>query len=193
MPTELSNTKWIKATAIGWLSGIILVLLLAMVFEGMGIHSMQFFMGIGMGAGVGFMQWHVLRKILAINKNWILAAVTGMSVPFLLFDLLQIFAGVKLGPDYILYSVSIAALLTGILQSLILKKFTPAANLWVAANIMGWIAATLTFLSINYTKQVFSNNLVIFFVNIAVMLAGGFVFGFITWMFLKKILPIQKQ
>lgn len=177
----------------GWLSGIILVLLLAMAFEGMGIHNMQFFMGTGMGAGVGFMQWYSLRKIIAIDKSWIYAAVAGMSIPFLFFDLLQIFAGVKLGPDYILYSVCIAALLTGTLQYLILKRFTAAANLWIAANIMGWIAATLTFLSINYTKQVFNSNLVIFFVNIAVMLAGGFVFGFITWMFLKKILSLQKQ
>ncbi len=189
----LSKGKWIKAIAIGWLSGIILVLLLAMLFEGTGIHNMQFFMGTGMGAGVGFMQWRALRKIIAINKNWILAAIAGMSIPFLFFDLLQIFAGIKLGPNYILYSVCIAALLTGILQSFTLKKFTPAANLWIVANIIGWIAATLTFLSINYTKQVFSNNMVIFFVNIAVMLAGGFVFGFITWMFLKKILPLQKQ
>lgn len=189
----LSKGKWIKATAIGWLSGIILVLLLAMAFEGMGIHNMQFFMGIGMGAGVGFMQWRALRKIIAVNKDWILAAVIGMSVPFLLFDLLKIFAGFTLGPNYILYSVCLAALLTGVLQFFILKRFTGEAILWIIANIIGWIAATLTFLSINYTQQVFSNNMVIFFVNIAVMLAGGFVFGFITWMFLKKILPLQKQ
>lgn len=193
MPAGLSSTEWIKATAIGWLSGIIMVLLLAMAFEGVGIHNMQFFMGIGMGAGVGFMQWYSLRKTIPVNKNWILAAVTGMSVPFLLFDLLKIFAGLTLGPNYILYSVCLAALLTGVLQFLILKRFTGEAMLWIIANIIGWIAATLTFLSINYTQQVFSNNMVIFFVNIAVMLAGGFVFGFITWMFLKKILPLQKQ
>lgn len=192
MPT-LSNIKWIKATALGWLLGITLVLLLAMAFEGVGIHNMQFFIGIGMGTGVGLMQWRALRKTIPVNKSWIYAAVAGMSIPFLLFDLVQIFAGIKLGANYILYSVSIAALLTGTFQYLILKKFTAAANLWIPSNIIGWIAATLTFLSINYTKQVFSNNLVIFLVNIAVMLAGGFVFGFITWMFLKKILPLQKQ
>lgn len=189
----LSKWKWIYATAIGWIFGIALVLLLAMSFEGVGIHNMQFFMGIGMGVGVGLMQWRSLKKILPISKNWIFSSVIGMSLPFLLFDLLKILAGVTLGPNYILYSVCLAALLTGVLQFFILKRFTGEATLWIIANIIGWIAATLTFLSINYTKQFFSSNLVIFLVNILVMLAGGFVYGGITWVFLKRILRLHKQ
>jgi hypothetical protein len=45
-------------------------------------------LGIGMGIGLGFMQWLILRKWIADALNWIWFLVLGLTIPFLLFELL---------------------------------------------------------------------------------------------------------
>ncbi len=48
-------TRWVRATALGWLVGFVLVVVLAVVWD-MTSGGAQFMVGVGMGTGVGSMQ-----------------------------------------------------------------------------------------------------------------------------------------
>lgn len=184
--TNISIGKWIKVTFAGWFLSIIAILALSALFDGIGIENLQCYLGIGMGLGIGYMQWRMLRRQPGISSKWLWYSVIGIGAPFLLFDLLKIFAGVQLGSNYILYSVCVSSILVGALQLLILKQYSTKAWLWIIACMMGWILSTGTVLLIDHTKFI-QNNLVAFVVNLLLMLAGGPVLGVITGWFLKQM------
>lgn len=189
---QFSSSRWTKATFAGWCLSIIAILVLSGLFDGIGIENLQFYLGIGMALGTGYMQWRVLRRTHGISSKWIWYSVIGMGAPFLLFDLLKLFAGLQLGANYIKYSLCIASVLSGILQFLVLRKHANKAGLWVVASILGWVAATGTVLIIDYTRGI-ANNLAAFFINLSLILTGGLVLGLITGWFLVYILGSNAQ
>lgn len=188
MITKLTLSGWIKANFIGWFAGIILIVVLSAIFEGLGISNLQFFIGIGMGAGVSFMQWRVLKKTVDINKRWVWHAVIGMGTPFLIFDILKQFTVIPAGTYYMLLSICSAGLFTGLLQYYILRPYTVRAGLWVAGSFVGWTLAALTVFSIDYSKYLSSNKWGLFSFNLIMILAGGVVLGIVTKAFLQKII-----
>ncbi len=185
--------RWLKATAFGWFLSIVLILLLSGLFEGAGIHNMQFYTGVGIGLGVGYTQWRVLRRLCGVGMAWIWSAVAGLGLPFLLFDLLKMFANINLGDYYLLCSVCVGSLLTGMLQYRVLRPYTSTPAIWILACILGWIASVVTVLAINYTRMLSNNNWFLFIANLMLILAGGVVLGTITAPFISRMLKTARS
>ena len=114
--------------------------------------------------------------------------MVGMGAPFLLFDLLRHYGYLPSGSYYIILSIAVSGLFTGVLQSIILRKHSHQSPLWIMASFAGWLLATVSFFSINYTMKLTKNNLLGFGVNLSIMLASGLVLGFVTGLFLVRIL-----
>lgn len=188
MKYDLSLTKWVRSTFLGWLIGIALILILASAFEAVGISNLHFFMGIGMGFGVGFMQWKMLNKIIPIGKRWIWYAMLGLTLPFLTFDLLPYFTRIKFPEYQVSIPIALGGISVGALQLKLLKSYTKKTDLWVVANILGWIIAGLSILCIDYTDRISSNVSILFALNLSLMLVGGIILGLISGKFLKKML-----
>lgn len=184
----MTTIKWIKATTLGWLLGIIAILILSGIIEGLGANEFQFFMGLGMGAGLGIAQWFAARTLLKISRRWIWYTIVGTGAPFLLFDILKVAAAVQFGDYYILYSVVLAGATTGALQYLLLKPISSKAILWIPATFAGWLLAVVAFLGINYTNHFFHGNWLIFSANLFLILIGGVLLGTVTGICLKHLL-----
>lgn len=174
-----SVAKWTLYTFIGWFIGILFMLALASFLDSIGIEKFQFFIGVGLGAGVGFFQWWLLKRSVGITHHWIWSSVFGLGIPFLIFDLMSQY-GSPLGSYYLPLSVTSGSILTSILQFFILKKYSPKASRWIFGCIAGWILAAATVLSIDYIKLVIDHNWALFFINVVMILGGGVVLGLIT-------------
>ena len=137
-PTQVESsvlTRWIRATTIGWLLGFVLVVVSALAWDLLGGHA-QFMVGVGMGAGVGFVQMRVLDERVESARRWLWASTLGMGVPFLLWDLgslIGIEAFFSLGA-----CVLAGGLLVGLLQCSLLRTRLERASLWIPACVLGW-------------------------------------------------------
>ncbi len=179
---QITLGRWTKATFWGWLLGVALILVLSSLLDSTGIEHLQFHLGVGMGAGVGFAQWLLLKRA-GMRKNWIWFSILGMGIPFIILDLMP----AELVPHKIAAGIVSGALATGLLQYLLLKKQFRNAQLWIYGCFTGWTLAVATVFAIDYTKYLTSSNLVLFFLNLFLMLAGGIVLGVISGFALKRI------
>jgi hypothetical protein len=184
--------RWIKATFWGWLLGVIFILMLSSFLDSIGIEHMQFYLGVGIGAGVGVTQWILLQKTSIIKtKKWIWYSILGMGIPFIILDL-----ALTSDPAYKpVLGVSLGALTLGLLQYSMLKNYTAKAWLWIFGCFAGWSLATLIAFSINYTMPLAGqiSALLLAFINLGLILAGGIVLGIITGIVIKKILANSKH
>jgi hypothetical protein len=184
---QFTVARWTKATFWGWLIGVVFILMLSSFLGSIGIEDMQFYLGVGMGAGVGLAQWWMLRKYVPITQNWIWLSVIGMSAPFAIIDLIpSVETPLKLA-----LSVALGALTVGALQYLLLKKHLTKASLWFWACFIGWTLAVLATKIIDYTMLIRVTgymNLVLAFLNLFIILAGGVILGVISGIALKKML-----
>lgn len=184
---QFSVGRWTLATFGGWFLGVILIMMLSGFLDSIGIEGMQFYLGLGMGAGVGFVQWLWLRKFVAVNALWILFSVLGMGVPIIILDLMPsgtISYKLPIG-------ITLGALAVGSLQFLLLKQLSPKASLWILGCFIGWALAVATVFTIDYTMTIKVSgymNLVMALINLLLILAGGIVLGVITGISLKKII-----
>lgn len=184
---KFSVKRWTLTTFGGWFLGVILIMMLSGFLDSIGIEGMQFYLGLGMGAGVGFFQWLLLRKFLAVNALWILFSACGLGIPFIILDLMP--TGTV--PYKLPLSIFFGALTVGLLQFLLLKKLSPKAYLWILSSFIGWILAVATVFTVNYTMMIKVSgyvNLVMALINLLLILAGGIVLGVITGISLKKII-----
>ncbi|MBN9484227.1 MAG: hypothetical protein BGO70_12070 [Bacteroidetes bacterium 43-93] len=183
----ISIKRWIWSTSLGWLLSVVFIILLSGIFDSVGIHGYQCYVGIGVGMGVGFMQWVTLKKRAGFGNKWLWYTIIGVGTPFLLFDLLKHLGHYDFGDHHLLYSVSLAGLSVGIMQSLILRRYTSKAVIWIPVNFIAWIAAGLTVLAIDHTRELIKPPLWGFIANLSLILAGGVVLGIITGLALKRI------
>lgn len=188
VPKIFSTSAWIKATFIGWFLGIILIFVLSSLFDAIGIEGFQFFLGIGMGAGVGFMQGRLLRTSGFVNTSWLWTSVVGMGLPFIISDLLIIYGDLSLGSYYIPVCIASGSVMVSFLQYVYLTKFSPRAWRWILGCSLGWILAGVTVFAIDYTKHITDQVMVLFFLNLYLILGGGIILGLITTPFLRIIL-----
>jgi hypothetical protein len=79
--SPLTIQGWIKATFPGWLLGVVFILILSSLLDSVGIEHMQFYLGVGMGTGVGFTQWIFLKKVINMDARWMLYSIVGMGLP----------------------------------------------------------------------------------------------------------------
>ena len=190
--SELTLKQWIIASFIGWLAGAVLVVLTSGSFDAIGLEGFQFYIGISMGAGVGFFQWRKLSRA-GIGVEWIWSTMFGMGIPFLLVDLVKRFSGFSFGDIYLPVCITIGALLTSVWQTLFLKRNYTAAHSWLWICLAGWVLASWTVISIDYVKLFIHHNLALFFINLTLIISGGAVLGAVTGPALIKILRIEKE
>ncbi|MCH8938441.1 MAG: hypothetical protein IH966_03375 [Gemmatimonadetes bacterium] len=127
--------RWLRATTLGWLLGFVLVVVLALAWGMIGGEA-QFMVGVGMGAGVGYVQTRVVREWVESTRRWLLASIIGMGVPFLLWDL-----GALIGIEAFFslpLCVVAGGLLVGILQCSLLRLRLDRASFWIPACVVGW-------------------------------------------------------
>ena len=183
-------SRWIISTFLGWILGFLVILILAVGLDSIGIGNLQFFIGAGIGTGVGFMQWRTIRSFVN-NKKWIWYSAFGLTIPFLIFDLLNILNFFHVGDYGLPLSTGLGGLIVGSLQFLILKDVSQKATLWILGSFIAWILAAFTVFFTSYTKALISNNFVGFAINIILILGGGVVLGITTAVLLKKILEAK--
>lgn len=107
LPSSFIN-RWLKSTLYGWMLGFAVVILLALLFESIGLAGYQFFIGLGIGVGVGFMQGRALKNYFEVQNKWMWASIIGMGISFLVFDI-----GNKLNDTIPSYSLQLSVAVGG--------------------------------------------------------------------------------
>ncbi len=176
----LTTTRWIKACILGWLTGILLILTLSGIFDSIGLEGFQFYIGLGMGGGVGFFQWRVLAKSRKVKVKWVWYSLLGLGTPFLLNDLFGQFYEKPFGNYYLLVSIVLGSVLISLLQFKVLQDSVWNPKRWILISMTGWLAASVMVMAVDYTKYVSSNNWVLFAFNLILILSGGLVLGLVT-------------
>lgn len=182
----ISIRQWVLYCTTGWITGVILILILSGWLDSLGIENMQFYTGTGMGAGIGFMQWLILKKKYGIGLNWFWLSVAGMTLPFIAADLL--YSGqseFKLG-----ICVTTGALITGFLQSHLLKNKFRYTFSWITTTWLAWTLAALPVLFISFTMKIRGegiNNLFLALINLILILAGGPLLGIISFKGIRQL------
>ena len=103
---QLTLKRWILFTSYGWFIGILFVIGFAIIGEMLlksdAESGGQAAVGIGMGAGVGLMQWLVLRNNLEDPRKWFWFYLISFSASYILADLIAAFVDTTLRPEVIL-------------------------------------------------------------------------------------------
>lgn len=136
MSTDGLLRRWVIASALGWLLGFVLILVIALTWESTGLPVVQFMVGLGMGCGVGIVQGRVAREWLGRPWPWIWSTTLGLGTPFLVSDLIA-----SLVPFSQIGSVICGGLLTGILQWRLLSPHSRRTWMWIPVCTIGWTAA----------------------------------------------------
>jgi hypothetical protein len=177
--------QWTLNTFYGWLIGFAFILVLAIGLEAIGLTG-QFFIGTGMGAGVGWMQWRLGRHAFDLDKRWIWASIIGMTLPFLVLDYGP---GLPISESFRLPAgVLDGAVLTGILQAYLIRKRSPKAWWWFFICMIAWTTAPILILVSEQASVLFGKTYVTGFLTLLLILAGGLSIGWVGAIGLKKIL-----
>lgn len=186
-----SVNQWILFTSLGWILGVLIILLLAGLLESIDIN-VDFPVGFGLGIGIGFMQWLVLRKYVAEAYKWIGLTVIGLSVPFILYDICS----------HLFYVAEIWLFLNfglgGVLSSYLHFRFflislSKESKRWVLYSFYAWMLCLLinSFQFIpNYHLLEKSTKDII---NIITIFGSGPLFGLITGRGMAAILRKTKE
>ena len=65
--------SWLINNSLGWVISMIVMLVLALLgdlFKVVGFKGSQCIIGIGLGCGMGFMQWQYLKRIYGFSSKW---------------------------------------------------------------------------------------------------------------------------
>ena len=128
--------RWVGACSLGWIVGLALVAGIATALDGVGISGAQAMVGLGFGAGVGYLQGRMLAPWLGGPRGWTVASTLGMGSVFILHDV-GAAAGVAVPFNAPLYVLA-GALVTGWWQRALLRRVSPQAVRWVFASLIGW-------------------------------------------------------
>jgi hypothetical protein len=178
--------RWVRATWAGWLLGIPLIIIFALIGEVMGIGGLQFLVGAGMGTGVGLMQSRVLRGVIDRPSSWIWSCVVGLTIPFLVTDISNL-AGVSL-PYWLYLSVIIGGAIAGAWQARILSERFEKTWLWIAASVVGWgMAAGTAAISDYLTRSQSLRGLGGLLAYLGMIASGGLILGLVTGAMLVRM------
>jgi hypothetical protein len=171
--------RWVRATWFGWLLGIPVIIVLALLGEAVGIGGAQVLVGAGMGTSIGLMQSRVIRSMLPKAGAWICSCVVGLGVPFLVTDIAKV-AGRNVG--YSLFvCVAAGGLISGGWQALILRTRFRKTRWWVLASALGWMLAAGTSAAAEPISRLRAfRGLLGAFVYLGVVAAGGLILGLVT-------------
>lgn len=171
--------SWIGATWLGWLLGIPLIIVLALVGEAVGIGGAQFLVGAGMGTGVGLMQARVVRRIISKSALWICSCAVGLGLPFLITDISKV-AGVRI-PYSLFVAITVGGLIIGGWQMLILRSHARRAGSWMVASALGWtLAAGTSAVADSLPRSHFLRGIWGAVAYLGIVTGGGLVLGLVT-------------
>lgn len=181
------KNRWVKYSFIGWLIGFIVVVVLAVLFDTIGLGGTNTFVGLGMGLSVGFFQWKALQKTATISKKWIGYSTIGMFASFVVFEILHsLFSDLNLF-DSLLLKVAVGGLLAGLLQQKLLKPIVISSKNWALVSVISWALASLCATSSDYNFIPDSIGGVLGAVITAlIILFGGVVLGFVQSRYLDN-------
>lgn len=93
--------------------------------------------GLVAGAVIGIAQWLVLRSVIPVTTNWVVATSLGMGVGL---ALATAFFGSETSGSQLLIRAAITGLIIGLAQWFLLRTLLPQAFLWPLFVAIGWIA-----------------------------------------------------
>jgi hypothetical protein len=179
--------SWICATWLGWLLGLPLIIVMALVGEVVGIGGVQVLVGAGLGTGIGLMQGRVIRSILNKSVPWIWSCIVGLGAPFLVTDISKV-AGWNL-PYSLLVSIAIGGLIVGGWQALMLSSQLRKTGWWIVASVLGWaLAAGTSSIADSLPRSHAIRGVWGALAYLGIVAAGGLILGLVTgiclvWLF----------
>jgi hypothetical protein len=163
-----------------------LTIVAALAGDAVGVRESQVLVGVGMGAGVGFMQGRALRGIVSNPFAWVSASVAGLAAPFLVFDLSRA-AGLQL-PFSLYLCVALGGLGAGLWQAILLRSEFNRTWLWVVGSVTGWSLAAASAAVADLLPRALSlRGLAGAGTYLAIVLAGGLILGLITGLLLFRL------
>ena len=116
--SNFDTMQWLKVNFLGWLLGAFLIIGLSSFLDSLGIENMQFYLGLGMGAGVGLVQWKQLKKWLDMPIKWFWVSTLGLGLTFFFID----FIPKESLPFKIPVSIAIGSIICGYFQGRLFTK-----------------------------------------------------------------------
>jgi hypothetical protein len=140
-----------------------------------------------MGTGVGILQARALRNVLDRPARWVWSCAIGLTLPFLVFDVLRI-TGHKSA-----YSVQLAVaaggIAAGLWQACLLRPRATRAGWWILISAFGWALAALVAGSADtMTRGHAVRGIAGALLYLAIVAIGGLVLGASTGMGLVRLL-----
>jgi hypothetical protein len=140
-----------------------------------------------MGLGVGLLQGRMLAPLLAGGRSWVAATMLGLSLPFVLADLLRLLGSPL--PYSLAGYVALGGVLAGALQWRLLRTLAATGTAWWAVvTPIGWLLASST-VWINELLPRKPGGLIGAGRYIAVVLSGGVVLGVASWVAWRLMRP----
>ena len=193
-----SRLRWTLLTSAGWFAGFFGGFVLAGAFEPiLGTGPLQSvagyaLLGLCLGAGVGLMQWLVLRTRIAGTGSWVLAGAIGMCVAggagygiaVLIFGYSESLEDLGSGAAVAgwVLAAAFGGAVTGLLQRGVLSRHLRRPDWWVPASAAGWALSIAAFGSMGVmgTHFVAEGAPVVAGWFFAGLIAGGLVLGVVT-------------
>jgi hypothetical protein len=183
---------WLRATWYGWLLGVPLIVVLALVGEALGIGGSQVLVGLGMGTGIGLLQGRAIRPLLPRPAAWRASCIVGLALPFLVTDLAPA-VGREL-PYSLPLAVALGGLLIGVWQAFLLRPHVQAPGWWILANGVGWtLAAGMALLADSWVRGQAIRGVPGALLYLGLVAGGGLILGLVTGVVLPRLLrPIKR-
>jgi len=179
MTADNALRRWVRASSLGWLLGIPLIVVLALAGGAVGIGGAQALVGAGMGLGVGLLQSRALQPLLGRRAPWLVATTVGLTLPFLAADLARL---AEWPFRYSLAGCVVAGgVLAGVAQAALLRPRLPRTGVWVLASVLGWsLAGGTAYASDLLFKHRPIPGILGALLFLVIVAAGGLVLGYIT-------------
>jgi hypothetical protein len=187
---RLAFGRWVRATWAGWVIGIPIVVVLALIGEVVGIGGVQVLVGAGMGTGIGLMQERAIRSVLRRGAPWFWSCVVGLGLPFLAADVAK---AARWDSHYSLYlSVALGGLIVGVWQASLLLPHLQNTGWWIVGSVVGWnLAAGMVAAADALQRSHSIRGLWGALVYLGIIAGGGLILGLITSIPFVWLLPHQ--
>ena len=180
--------KWVRLSGAGWMLGIPFVAALALLGEAVGIGGIQVLVGLGMGAGMGWMQGRLMHGVLQQFWPWFWSCVVGLGVPFLAVDMVKLAS--RDFPFYPYSCVVLSGLLVSIWQYVLLRARFQNAGWWIAGSLLGWsLAAGLVGFADALLRSHSIRGISGALLYLGCLAGGGFLLGLVTGLILIRLRP----
>lgn len=133
--------RWLLATVIGWVVGIVVAIVLSYTVVNL-FHPEEtnLIVGLCVGAGVGSAQVIAVRRVLLLKWEWVLGAIVGMGVPYTVAVLFTEgwLGAIQVSEVWLVLIVIIAGAMAGLIQVASLTRHTLRARWWIWASVVTW-------------------------------------------------------